>query len=65
MRFLQMSAANYADAENFIAKHRKSDSVHPFFWNLTVPSLAAQRRQPDAGGVEAAIDGEDLPRDVA
>jgi hypothetical protein len=64
MRFLQMSAANYADAENFIAKHRKRPLLHPF-WNLTVPSLAAQCRQPDAGGVEAAIDGEDLPRDVA
>jgi hypothetical protein len=32
---------------------------------LTIPSLAAQRRQADAGGVEAAIDGENLPRDIA
>src|ERR1700722_17868307 len=30
-----------------------------------VSSLATQGRQSDAGGVEAAIDGEDLPRDVA
>src|SRR5258707_4830712 len=33
--------------------------------DLPVPSLAAQGRQSDAGGVEAAIDGENLPRDVA
>jgi|GraSoi_2013_20cm_1033751.scaffolds.fasta_scaffold19773_2 hypothetical protein len=64
MLFLQISAANYADAENFIAAHRKAIRCI-LFWNLTVPSLAAQRRQPDAGGVEAAIDGEDLSRDVA
>jgi hypothetical protein len=64
MRFLQMSAANYADAENFIAKHRKSLRCI-LFWNLPVPSFAAQCRQADAGGVEATIDGENLPRDVA
>src|SRR5712672_474013 len=32
---------------------------------LPVASLAAQRRQSDAGGVEAAIYGENLPGDVA
>src|SRR5437773_4398058 len=30
-----------------------------------VPSLAAQRRQADAGGVETAVDGQNLPGDVA
>src|SRR6266446_1252360 len=32
---------------------------------LSVPSLATQRRQSDAGGVEAAVDRENLPCDVA
>src|SRR5258708_26940729 len=32
---------------------------------LRIPSFPAQRRQSDPGGVEAAIDGENLPGDVA
>jgi hypothetical protein len=32
---------------------------------LPIPSFATQRRQSDSGGVEAAIDGENLSGDVA
>src|SRR4051812_10389243 len=32
---------------------------------LPVAPRAAQRRQADAGGIKTAVDGEDLPGDVA
>jgi hypothetical protein len=32
---------------------------------LLAAPIAAQRRQSDAGGIEATIDGEHLPRNVA
>jgi hypothetical protein len=65
MLFLQMSAANYARAESFLPSIATIRPSAHLCWNLPVPSFAAQCRQADAGGVEAAIDGENLPRDVA
>src|SRR5882757_425351 len=42
---------------------RRCAFAHPT--HLSIPSLAAQRRQADAGRVKTAVDGEDLPGDVA
>jgi hypothetical protein len=70
MLFLQMSATNYAGAKSF-DQVREDEQFGWILWeggssrNLAVPPLAAQRRQSDAGGVEAAIDRENLSRDVA
>ena len=43
----------------YIARSRGEEQTLP------VPPRAAQRRQADARGIKTAVDGEDLPGDVA